>query len=116
MGLGKIFKKVGHAVKSVAKAVGNVATFGYIGQREQTKALKKQTDAEVAAAQMMADAEKEAAANTPEDQQEAVAAAVRDEESKAIKRRRGMAGTVKTSALGTTGGVNTGSNKLGVTG
>ena len=116
MGLGKIFKKTTHALKSVGKALLNVGTFGYVGQREQNKALQKQTDAEVAAAQMMADAEKKAAANTPEDQQEAVASAVRDEESKAIRRRRGMAGTVKTSALGTTGTVSSGSNKLGIMG
>ena len=43
-----------------------------------------------------------------------MSAAIRDEEANRIKRRRGMAGTIMTSALGTTGSVQTGGNKLGV--
>ncbi len=114
--MGKVGKKLANVGKGLVKGIGNIATFGYLGQKEQAKAVRKQTDAEIAAAEMQAEAERQAAANTPEDQTEAVAAAVRDEESQAIRRRRGMAGTVKTSALGTTGTVSSGSNKLGIMG
>ena len=144
----KAVKKVTHAVESVGKAALNVATFGYVGQREQSKATTKAANAEAAAVEAAAKAQAEAAekqaqaeaearekqakanaeaaerqereariavANTPEDQVDATASAIRDQEAKDIKKRRGMAGTVLTSALGTSG-AKTSSNKLGVAG
>ena len=106
--------------KKALKAVGNVLTFGAISahdqakaQRKQAEAARAQTEAQVKAAEEQAKAAKEAAANTPQDQQDAQSAAIRNDEANKLKRRRGMTGTVLTSALGA-GGTQTGSNKLGV--
>lgn len=52
-----------------------------------------------------------------EQEQEPETAAVRDEETRKIKARRSMSGTVLTSPLGTTGAVNSlGSSLLGQSG
>ena len=105
---------MGGGIKSVFKGIGNLLTFGAISAHDQAKAQRKQAEAQERAAQLEAQAAKEAAANTPQDQQDAMAASIRDEEQRKIRMRRGMTGTILTSSLGTTGGVNTGSNKLGV--
>lgn len=100
--------------KGVAKGIANVVTFGGYSAHEQAKAQKKAAEAEARAAEEQARAAKEAAANTPEDQQQAMSAALRDDEKHKLRRRRGMTGTVLTSALGTSGTAVTGANKLGV--
>lgn len=101
------------AFKSVAKGIANVVTFGGYSAHEQAKAQKKAAEAEARAAEEQAKAAREAAANTPEDQQQAMSAALRDDEKRKLRRRRGMTGTVLTSALGTSGTAVTGANKLG---
>lgn len=104
----------GNIFKSIAKGVANVVTFGGYSAHEQAKAQKKAAEAEAKAAEEQAKAAREAAANTPEDQQQAMSAALRDDEKNKLRRRRGMSGTVLTSALGTSGTTATGANKLGV--
>ena len=104
----------GNPLKSIAKGVANVVTFGGYSAHEQAKAQKKAAEAEARAAEEQAKAAREAAANTPEDQQQAMSAALRDDEKNKLRRRRGMTGTVLTSALGTSGTAVTGANKLGV--
>lgn len=148
---------MGGFVKSVAKTVGDIVTFGAVSRHDAAKAQRKQAEAQRDAARIQSEAQKKqlaaqtkamkqqaaaqekllqtqketqrqqqenadreaeaakvAAANIPQEQQEAVSASIRDEEANKIKRRRGMTGTILTSALGTTGTVQTGSNKLGV--
>jgi hypothetical protein len=101
------------AFKSVGKGLLNVVTFGGYGAHEQAKAQKRAAEAEARAAEEQAKAAREAAANTPEDQQQAMSAALRDDEKNKLRRRRGMTGTVLTSALGASGTAVTGANKLG---
>lgn len=103
----------GNPLKSIAKGIANVVTFGGYSAHENAKAQKKAADAEARAAEEQARAAREAAANTPEDQQEAMSAALRNDEQNKLRRRRGMTGTVLTSALGTSGAAETGANKLG---
>lgn len=103
----------GNPLKSIGKGLLNVVTFGGYSAHENAKAQKKAAEAEAKAAEEQAKAAKEAAANTPEDQQQAMSAALRDDEKNKLRRRRGMTGTVLTSALGTSGTAVTGANKLG---
>jgi DNA-binding transcriptional regulator YiaG len=105
--------KMGSGLKSIGKGLLNVVTFGGYSAHENAKAQKKAAEAEAKAAEEQAKAAKEAAANTPEDQQQAMSAALRDDEKNKLRRRRGMTGTVLTSALGTSGTAVTGANKLG---
>ena len=105
---------MGSGIKSVLKGVANVVTFGGYSAHENAKAQKKAAEAEARAAEEQAKAAREAAANTPEDQHQAMSAALRDDEKNKLRRRRGMSGAVLTSALGTSGTVVTGANKLGV--
>lgn len=105
-GIKKVFK-------SVAKGIANAVTFGGYSAHEQAKAQKKAAEAEARAAEEQAKAAREAAANTPEDQQQAMSAALREDEKNKLRRRRGVTGTVLTSALGTSGVTTTGANKLG---
>ena len=103
----------GNPLKSICKGLLNVVTFGGYSAHENAKVQKKAAEAEAKAAEEQAKAAKEAAANTPEDQQQAMSAALRDDEKNKLRRRRGMTGTVLTSALGTSGTAVTGANKLG---
>ena len=105
---------MGGGLKSIGKGLLNVVTFGGYGAHEQAKAQKKAAEAEARAAEEQAKAAREAAANTPEDQQQAMSAALRDDEKRKLRRRRGMTGTVLTSALGTSGVTTTGANNLGI--
>ncbi len=102
--------------KSVAKGVGNIATFGYLGQREMAKAQAKAAAEYAAGQERVANAIESSSQATPQAVQASSASTQQAAEAdvySANKRKRTMASTANTTysspggSLGSLGGRRT---------